>query len=155
MVPEIVRMLWRPETLKIGGCGDDHPAEIGRQSLRDHVLRYRAAIANTAVESASYDIDHAVADGDFDLNVRIPLEEGGQDWADDEIRSLRGDAEPNPADRRVAEAVQNVHRPADLLEWRDNRRAKLFAGGCQRHTAARAIEQPDAETLLQAAECVT
>jgi hypothetical protein len=93
------------------------------------------AIADAAVEAAVDHIDHTIADGDLDLHVRIAFKEGRQDRANNEIRGLCGDAQPDPSYRRVAKPVQHINRPADLVERLKNRRAKLLAGGCQSHAA--------------------
>jgi len=49
---------------EIGRQSGRNPADVGRQALRNHVLRHRVAMADAGVEAAANDIDKPIVDAD-------------------------------------------------------------------------------------------
>ena len=152
MGQQIMRRAWNAMSLQIVRRPDHEPANIGGEALRDHVLRNRPTIANAGVEAAVDHVDHPIADRDFDLDVRIALQELGHDGSHEVYGRFSGDVDADPSHRRVTEAVDDIQALADLVERLLDRLPQRFAGGRQRDAAACAIEQSDAQALFQTAQ---
>ena len=58
---------------QIVGAADHHERERRRQPHRDHVGRDELAEADAGVEATGREIDHLVARGDLQLDLRIGL----------------------------------------------------------------------------------
>lgn len=101
--------------VEVGRSPDDEPADIGGQTLRDHVLRHCASVPDTRVVPVFDDVDHTVVDRELDLDLRVPFQERGHHRST-KLGSFRRYAQPHPTHRHVAKAVENVQGAADLVE---------------------------------------
>jgi hypothetical protein len=83
---QIVRMDRCSEPFEIGWGTDDEPADVGGESLSDHVLRDSAAVSDASIETAFHHVDHPVVHRKLDLDVGIPIEKRGHDRSDEKLR---------------------------------------------------------------------
>ena len=86
-------------SFEVGRRADDEPTDVSRQSLSNHVLRHGATITNSRIEATFDDVDHAIADRNFDLHVWIAFEKGRDYWAEEESCGLRRHTELHAAHR--------------------------------------------------------
>jgi hypothetical protein len=139
---------------QIGRRPDDDPSEVCGEPQRDHVLRHRAAVADTRVEAAVHDVDHPVAHREFELDARVALKELREHRGDQMISRIRRHAEPDATHRDVAIAVEVLDGAPDGVERLGDGRLERLACSGQRDAAARSIEQPHSEPVFPASDGV-
>src|SRR5882672_3811269 len=90
-----------------------------------------------------------------ELLVGIALRERGEDWTHEEFGGFCRDTQSNSTDRRISKLVDDLDGVANVIEGLQNRGLKFLPRCRERHTAARSVQQPNAQTFFQTSQRMT
>jgi hypothetical protein len=151
MAGEVARRPRRGIKLEIGRRCDDRHAHVGRHAHGDHVFLDLLAEPHAGVEALRHDVGEGVVDADLDGDFRIVARQSGDGGVEHAVGGVLAGADADGAGRRVAQAADRRQRVGDAFEMRADRPRQPFARFGRRHAAGRARQQPQTESLLQAA----
>ena len=153
MRQQVAGMVGTAVRVEIGGCGGGGEALLARTDRhRDHVLFQPLVIADAGVASGRQHVDEAVLRDHLQDDVGIGGEKAWDDRGQHQPRDADGDVQPQRPRGPVAEPVDDIQRRLDLAERRPQpvEQARAGLGGCD--AARGAVEQADAQPLLQPAD---
>lgn len=143
---------WRVTVFEIVGCGDDRHVPMRGDAGGDHVLGHLFAEADAGVVAVLDDVDEAVFDVNFDLDVGIlrgePVDEGPEDGA----QGMFAGIDPDGAGRGIAIGAEGFELGIDLVEARGDGGQEALAGLGRGDAAGGPREEPDTEPLFQVAD---
>ncbi|MGZ2481719.1 hypothetical protein ACVITL_000242 [Rhizobium pisi] len=103
-----------------------------------------------ASKPALDDIEFLIGNHDIEFDVGASFDEAGQQGAGQETLGDRGDGDPQEAARTRLHFPDRLHRILDLADRWPNRLEEDFAGFGQADAARCALDQGDADPILQA-----
>src|SRR3954465_3764631 len=154
MMLKILRMLGGPEAIEISGGAPYAPANIGRERVGYHVFWHRSTEADAGIKAALDHVDQAIADRDFEFDVRVAFDEARQDWREKIGRGILRHVQPDAPRWPFAEAVQVVDRLPDCCHWLCKRAVELLARGRQRYAARCSVDKANPEPSFETLQCV-
>src|SRR4051812_16045115 len=130
------------------------PSEYRRETLGYHVFWHRSTEADAGIKAALDHVDQAIADRDFEFDVRVAFDKARQDWREKIGRGILRHVQPDAPRWPFAEAVQVVDRLPDCCHWLCKRAVELLARGRQRYAARCSVDKANPEPSFETLQCV-
>ena len=89
------------------------------------------------------------------IQVGIALCESGKDWTHEQLGGFCRDTQSNSTDRRISKLVDDLDGLTNVIEGFQDRGLKFLSRCRKRHTAARSVQQPNAQTFFQPSQRMT
>jgi hypothetical protein len=137
---------------EIARRGDGHQLDRLADPHRDHVTLDAFVDADASIEALGDDIGQRRLDRDLEPDFGIGREEARHDRSEDELRRRRQHRQAQRAGRPIAEGIDRFERRGEIVEHRPQPFHQKLAGIGQPDAAGGAVEQPQAEPLLELAD---
>ena len=154
VVDEILRRLRLGPRREVGRRADDCHAQVRPDAYGDHVLRHLVSEPHAGVVTVGDDVGQAVVDVDFHLDVGVAREEPGNRGPEDRVGGVIVRRDSNRARGLVTKLAECGQLRVDLVERWTQRTQQALASFGRRNAPRRAIQEPNPEPCLEAANGV-
>lgn len=154
MSGEVPWMLQRRLRAQVRWRAHDHETLHGADPNGDHILGQHLSEPDAGVEAFLDDVDETVRRHDIEVQAWIFVDQRDHDVSKEEWGNRGGKVDPDGAEGGFPERVQALLRSGDLIEGGCEFGEEAFARVGQGDASCRALKQPHADALLEAADGV-
>ena len=153
VIEQVSRMGGPSSTIEIGGCGSkDETLPAGSDRHCDHVLFQAIIVSDPGIRTGGEHVDETVLCDDLDVDLRVLLQETGEDFRKHHTCRRHGHVEPQFPCRGIAKRFHALKRVVDLIQCRNEPVHQPCAGFGYGHAPRCPVQEPHSEAVLQAAD---